>query len=113
VKKRDPLATTPGRGQAAARSLDVDTPRRPEEGGDRGEALDMDDAELVGMLRLPPKSVPQLRTRESFRAFFRNMDPLRMERLLQTAYQDLGADERFDKMTRRMEVLRGALKPVS
>ena len=52
----------------------------------------MSDKALVGLLRRKPKEVEQMRTRNSFKIFFRGMERERMERLLRTAYGDLGEE---------------------
>ncbi|CAM9264393.1 unnamed protein product [Discosporangium mesarthrocarpum] len=46
----------------------------------------MTDETLQDMLRRQPKTVPQLRTRDSFRCFFQGVEVGRMRRLLHGAY---------------------------
>lgn len=72
-----------------------------------GEGVFMSDADLVVMLRLPPKSTPALRTKSSFQEFFRGIKSKRIEILLAEAYQGSGdADEQAQKVSKRMELLR-------
>jgi hypothetical protein len=61
-------------------------------GGGLGAALRLGDAELVHTLRLPPKQVPALRTRDGFRRFFAGVPKGRMEALLAAAYDEGGAE---------------------
>lgn len=71
--------------------------------------LEVDDRSLVEMLRRPPKHVPQLRTREAFRDFFRGMPTRRMQALLMQAYTDKAPEEAGEKVAKRMDLLRDVL----
>lgn len=51
-----------------------------------GLAMGMSDEVLEGMLRRQPRTVPELRTKDNFRYFFRGMEAGRMDRLLRKAY---------------------------
>ncbi|CAM9573874.1 unnamed protein product [Sphacelaria rigidula] len=51
-----------------------------------GLAVSMSDEALENMLRRQPRTVPELRTKDSFRYFFKGMQAERMSRLLRGAY---------------------------
>jgi hypothetical protein len=71
-----------------------------------GKGVDMDDADLIDLLRRPPKSTMILRTKGSFQEFFRGISSTRMHALLTKAYADLGdEDERQQKVNKRMSLL--------
>lgn len=71
-----------------------------------GLAVGMSDEALEGMLRRQPRTVPELRTKESFREFFQGMGAERMGRLLRGAYQGaLPADEVDRKVEKRLELV--------
>ena len=74
-----------------------------------GAALRMKDAELVELLRQPPKRVQELRTRESFRRFFAHMPEGRMAALLTEAYADRGEEERARRVAKRLGLVRDVL----
>ena len=68
-----------------------------------GVAVGMSDEALRCMLRRQPKTVPELRTKESFREFFQGMGEERMGRLLRGAYEgSLPADEVDRKVDKRL-----------
>ena len=70
-------------------------------------ALTMGDAELVELLRRPPKTTEVLRTKSAFQAFFRGVSGERMRALLAEAYADLpDRAERNAKIDKRMALLR-------
>lgn len=63
----------------------------------------MPDEALQCMLRRQPRTVPELRTKESFREFFQGMGEERMGRLLRGAYEgSLPADEVDRKVDKRL-----------
>lgn len=74
----------------------------------------MRDEALVEMLQKPPKEVPQLRTRDSFRRFFAGMAQGRMRGLLLEAYgsgtPDLDPEAREKKVNKRLALVRDVLK---
>jgi hypothetical protein len=73
---------------------------------DVGKGVLMTDAELIAMLQKPPKTIVHLRTKTSFQAFFKGMDPQRMRRLLEAAYEDIGNEiQRHEKVNKRLELL--------
>jgi hypothetical protein len=72
-----------------------------------GEALGRSDEQLVTMLKLKPKRVPELRTEEGFQTFFQGINEKRMRRLLETAYEHLKDREREKKVQRRLKLLNG------
>lgn len=81
-----------GRGKRAS-----STPAPP------GSAVGMSDEELRCMLRRQPRTVPELRTKDSFREFFQGMPEERMGRLLRGAYEgSLPADEVDKKVDKRL-----------
>jgi hypothetical protein len=62
-----------------------------------GEGSELSDEDLIEMLKLPPKHVPQLRTRDAFRSFFKGFSCERMRRLLVAACPDeKKVEKRFD-----------------
>jgi hypothetical protein len=65
------------------------------------------DEALITLLSLRPKHVPQLKSRDAFRGFFRGMPRLRMERLLRLAFSSLEAEGRDSKVAKRMALLQG------
>lgn len=68
-----------------------------------GLALGMPDEVLEEMLRRHPRAVPEIRTKGSFREFFRGMETERMKRLLKGAYEGtLPAGEVERKMKKRL-----------
>lgn len=75
-------------------------------------ALFLSDETLITMLSLPPKSVPQMKTKSSFQDFFRGIPEERMRRLLYRAYGNLNDLEREVKVKKRMELLAGVLANV-
>lgn len=76
---------------------------------DTGEGVLVSDRELVELLRQRPKQVPILRSRDSFRRFFRGIGKSRMEALLNEAYSSLDAEDRMDKVSKRLALLEGVL----
>ena len=102
---------------AASRERETSTRRgeRTEGGGSTGggssgggeTALSMTDAELISMLKLKPKRVPQLRTEEGFQQFFNGIEMSRMRKLLEIAYEHLKEREREKKVQRRLRLLDG------
>jgi hypothetical protein len=69
------------------------------------DASAMSENDLVALLRMKPKYVPQLHSRESFRRFFRCLPHSYMEQLLRMAFVDMTAAELEDKVSRRMALL--------
>lgn len=68
-----------------------------------GLGVSMSDEALTSMLQRQPRTVPELRTKESFREFFVGMDAERMDRLLRGAYEGtLPADEVDRKVEKRL-----------
>lgn len=68
-----------------------------------GLALGMPDEVLEKMLRRHPRTVPEIRTKGSFREFFRGMKAERMRRLLRGAYEGtLPAGEVERKVKKRL-----------
>lgn len=68
-----------------------------------GLAVGMSDEALESMLRRQPRTVPELRTKESFRDFFQGMKAERMSRLLRGAYEGtLPGDEVEKKVEKRL-----------
>lgn len=68
-----------------------------------GRAVGMSDEALERMLRRQPRTVPELRTKDSFREFFQGMEAERMGRLLRGAYEGtLPADELDKKVQKRL-----------
>ena len=74
-----------------------------------GDAVAMSDIDLITMLKLPPKSNPLIRTKTDFQTFFRGMQAARMLKLLDSAYADLEAIDRKNKVEKRMELIRDVL----
>jgi hypothetical protein len=77
-----------------------------------GPAVGMQDSELVALLQQPPKTVPQLRSQEGFRRFFRGITEHRMRRLLCEAYTSSGLLSAADaqrKVAKRIELVSDVL----
>lgn len=113
------LQATGGRSDAAEavapspkRSDSTDGSSRPTSSaaGGEGEAITMTDEALVEMLRLPPKHVPRLRTREGFRRFFSGMSETRMTALLMAAYDDREPAEQFKRVNKRISLVTDVLQ---
>ena len=66
---------------------------------------DMTDANAVALLKLKPKLVPQLKSRDAYRRFFSGESEARARRLLAAAYDNLAADERAVKIEKRMALI--------
>jgi hypothetical protein len=75
-----------------------------------GRAVCMADAELVELLKRPPKTTMVLRTRTNFQEFFQGMPEARIRSLLNDAYGEIeDAAERSVKINKRMDLLQGVL----
>ena len=80
------------------------------QGEGAGDALGQTDSALIALLSQRPKHVPQLKSRDSFRGFFRGIPRLRMERLLRLAFAALEEEARDDKVHKRMALLQGVFQ---
>lgn len=89
-----------------------ETSSTPSDSAAYPRALLLSDETLISMLSLPPKTVPQMRTKSSFQDFFRGIPEERMKRLLHRAYGNLNDLEREVKVKKRMELLAGVLTNV-
>ena len=78
--------------------------------GGLGAALRLSDEELVNALRLPPKQVATLRTRDGFRRFFAGMPKGRVEGLLARAYEG-GGSEGDKRAAKRLALVVDVLVP--
>lgn len=88
--------------------VDVESETMAKPSGDNnvnGPAVALSDADLVNMLRRPPKAVPQLRTKSGYIDYFRGMPCVRMKSLLYKAYDDLEPEEREAKVVKRMALI--------
>jgi hypothetical protein len=79
-----------------------------------GDGVYLKDEEIVNLLRQPPKSVPQLRTRTAFQNYFKGMKTTRMRFLLEEAYDTPNLskkemDENIARINKRMELLKDVL----
>mmetsp|Transcript_21784 Transcript_21784/g.40987 ORF Transcript_21784/g.40987 Transcript_21784/m.40987 type:complete len:646 (+) Transcript_21784:1-1938(+) len=73
-----------------------------------GEANKMDNLVLIEMLKKKPKDVEQMKTRNSFRKFFRGMSQSRLQGLLRAAYQDTMDEEQCEaKVKKRVSLMEG------
>jgi hypothetical protein len=72
-----------------------------------GEANFQTDEELIELLRKKPKHVPEMKTKDSFRRFFSQMTKERLQRLLETAYDNLDPAEQSKKVKKRMALVEG------
>eukprot|EP01138_Halocafeteria_seosinensis_P013452 gb/GECG01013738.1/.p1 GENE.gb/GECG01013738.1/~~gb/GECG01013738.1/.p1 ORF type:complete len:717 (+),score=92.06 gb/GECG01013738.1/:1-2151(+) len=68
-------------------------------------ARELDDSTLVKMLQQKPKDVPQLKSREAFRQFFKGLSKSHVSRLLREAFAPLGTEEMKKKEEKRLELL--------
>ena len=90
-------------GSSSAKSKRKESKRVPSAPASPGVAVGMSDEALRCMLRRQPRTVPELRTKESFREFFQGMGEERMGRLLRGAYEgSLPADEVDRKVDKRL-----------
>ncbi|CAM9471048.1 unnamed protein product, partial [Choristocarpus tenellus] len=88
----------------------VQRPQEPVQEMMLGPAVGMQDDELLHMLSMQPKSVPELRTRDSFRGFFRGMPADRMSRLLRGAFEGaLPPEEAERKVEKRINLVNDML----
>lgn len=119
-KKKTPLpqhAVEPPTTKAPAAYHAGDTESPPRFSGDEtanvaasGLGNRLSDDELVAMLRLPPKSVPHLRTKSQFSQYFASMKVGRFDAILQRAYQDIADEgERAAKVAKRLSLVRDVL----
>uniref|UniRef100_A0A7S1XPT3 Uncharacterized protein n=1 Tax=Phaeomonas parva TaxID=124430 RepID=A0A7S1XPT3_9STRA len=97
------------RGSSRAESREAATRRSA------GPATRMGDEELIDMLRLKPKKVPELRTKSHFQAFFAGVSEERFRMLLQAAFTLPGVDEAdvAAKVHRRLALMEGCLPNAS
>ena len=95
-----------GAGPVAPAAAAFSPPGTPGAGKALGKANGMSDSDLISMLRRRPKSVPEMRTRGSFRKFFRGMEEGRLRGLLRMAYEDLGEGDREAKVDKRIALMR-------
>ena len=75
----------------------------------QGDACSLSDDVLIGMLRQPPKEVPEMHSRDAFRNFFEGMDKKKMETLLRTSNAGKTPEEIEAKVAKRMKLLAGCL----
>ena len=80
---------------------------REEDGMRANSHVGRADSELITMLKIKPKRVPQLRTEEGFQLYFKGISKTRMQSLLERAYEHLKPKERAKKVRRRMALLDG------
>lgn len=76
---------------------------------DCGPANALSDEDLVALLRLPPKQVPQLRTKNSFSQYFAGMKASRFTNVIHRAYEDIDEGERGAKVEKRLSLVRDVL----
>ena len=75
-----------------------------------GKANSLPDKELIRILKLPPKSVPEIKTKTNFQKFFRGIAQERLQRLLEKAYEDQQTDEeRISRVEKRLSLMEGLL----
>ena len=75
-----------------------------------GKANSLTDKELIRILKLPPKSVPEIKTKSNFQKFFRGIAQERLRRLLEKAYEDQQtAEERTSRVEKRLSLMEGLL----
>jgi len=70
-----------------------------------GTAISMADKEIINLLKMKPKNVPEFKTRNGFKRFFEGMDQARIINLLQEAYQDIDEIKRNEKIQSRLDIL--------
>jgi hypothetical protein len=80
---------------------------REEDARENNSHVGRADSELITMLKIKPKRVPQLRTEEGFQLYFEGISEARMRSLLEQAYEHLKPKERAKKVRRRMALLAG------
>lgn len=81
-------------------------PERPSS----GHASTMSDAELIDLLRRPPKQTIALKTKVGFQEFFRGVSAHHMRALLEQAYAEIvDENDRNAKISKRMDILQGVI----
>lgn len=75
-----------------------------------GAAVERDDLDLIELLKVKPKRVPELRTHDGFQKFFQGIEEKRMKRLLERAFEDLPSKVSRKKIKRRMALMEGFLR---
>ena len=76
---------------------------------ERGAANTMTDKELISMLKMQPKDVPEMKTRDSFRRFFARMKKDRFEYLLRAANSTRSIKESDKKVQKRLHLMKDVL----
>jgi hypothetical protein len=72
-----------------------------------GGGVYLSDAEIVELLKKPPKATAVLRTKGSFQDYFRGISGVRMKALLSEAYSEVeDAADREIKVNKRMDLLK-------
>ena len=72
-------------------------------------AIDLSDDALEAMLRTPPREVPELRSRSSFRQFFQGVTHERFMRVAVAAFSDMGHDEALKYVSKRHKLVADVL----
>ena len=72
-------------------------------------AIDLSDDALEAMLRTPPREVPELRSRSSFRQFFQGVTHERFMRVALAAFSDMGHDEALEYVSKRHKLVADVL----
>ena len=75
-----------------------------------GPGIERNDDDLVELLKVKPKRVPELRTHDGFQKFFSGMSEKRMRRLLEMAFENLPKNVSRKKIKRRMALMKGFLR---
>ena len=75
-----------------------------------GSAVTRKDEDLIELLRVKPKRVPELRTHDGFQQFFNGIEEKRMKRLLDRAFEGLEPKNKRKKIKRRMALLEGFMR---
>ena len=75
-----------------------------------GPGIERNDEDLIELLKVKPKRVPELRTHDGFQKFFSGMSEKRMRRLLERAFENLPKNVSRKKIKRRMALMEGFLR---
>jgi hypothetical protein len=94
-------------GTAKAAGQDGDAGRKKLE---LGNAVYREDEDLIELLRVKPKRVPELRTHDGFQQFFSGIQEKRMRRLLSKAFDGMESKDKRKKIKRRMALLDGFMR---
>jgi len=113
-KNRNLQSAQLGRVQTPAENSDamVTEPKQKEKSQNEKTpklAISFPDSDLIDMLKKPPKTIPEMRTKDRFRSFFTGFPASRLQSLLMSAFDDLDADQQQKKVSKRIKMVEDVL----